>query len=135
MTSKELKNVAEDDYLKIRVESKEQYYDHEIYTIRATNKTDKTAIIFDGLVGGEMYLISGTDKRTPLNADKSLVLIPGETRTVNVTFSKYYDETTPADHIMFDKIRLVSDYTGNEATEEEQLNKSERVYSINIQIQ
>lgn len=135
MNSKELKNVAEDDYLKIRVESKKQYYDHETYTIKVTNKTDKTAIIFDGLVGEEIYLISETDRRSPTNADISLVLIPGETKTAKITFSKYYDETIPADHIIFNKIRLISDYTGNETTEEEQLNKAERVYSINVQVQ
>lgn len=134
MGSKELKNVAEDDYLKIRIESKEQYYDHEIYTVKATNKSDKTAIIFDGLAGEEIYLVSETDRRALLNADTSLVLIPGETKTAKLTFSKYYDETIPADQIIFNKIRLLTDYTGNEPTEEEQLNKAERVYSINIQV-
>ena len=134
MGSKELKNVAEDDYLKIRIESKEQYYDHEIYTVKATNKSDKTAIIFDGLAGEEIYLVSETDRRALLNADTSLVLIPGETKTAKLTFSKYYDETIPADQIIFNKIRLLTDYTGNEPTEEEQLNKAERVYSINVQL-
>lgn len=134
MGSKELKNVAEDDYLKIRIESKEQYYDHEIYTVKATNKSDKTAIIFDGLAGEEIYLVSETDRRALLNADTSLVLIPGETKTAKLTFSKYYDETIPADQIIFNKIRLLTDYTGNEPTEEEQLNKAERVYSINVQV-
>ncbi len=134
MGSKELKNVAEDDYLKIRIESKEQYYDHEIYTVKATNKSDKTAIIFDGLAGEEIYLVSETDRRALLNADTSLVLIPGETKTAKLTFSKYYDETIPADQIIFNKIRLLTDYTGNEPTEEDQLNKAERVYSINVQV-
>lgn len=134
MGSKELKNVAEDDYLKIRIESKEQYYDHEIYTVKATNKSDKKAIIFDGLAGEEIYLVSETDRRALLNADTSLVLIPGETKTAKLTFSKYYDETIPADQIIFNKIRLLTDYTGNEPTEEEQLNKAERVYSINVQV-
>ena len=134
MGSKELKNVAEDDYLKIRIESKEQYYDHEIYTVKDTNKSDKTAIIFDGLAGEEIYLVSETDRRALLNADTSLVLIPGETKTAKLTFSKYYDETIPADQIIFNKIRLLTDYTGNEPTEEEQLNKAERVYSINVQV-
>lgn len=134
MGSKELKNVAEDDYLKIRIESKEQYYDHEIYTVKATNKSDKTAIIFDGLAGEEIYLVSETDRRALFNADTSLVLIPGETKTAKITFSKYYDETIPAEQIIFNKIRLISDYTGNETTEEEQLNKAERIYSINVQV-
>lgn len=136
MDSKELKNVAEDDYLKIRIESKEQYYDHETYTIRVTNKTDKNAVIFDGVVGKEIYLVSGTDQRAPSVVDRTLILIPGETKTVKVTFAKYYDESIPADHIIFNKIRIMSnEYTGNEETEEEQLNKAERVYSVNVPIQ
>lgn len=136
MGSKELKNVAEDDYLKIRIENKEQYYNYETYTIRATNKTDKNAIIFDGVAGKEIYLVSGTDQREPSTADSKLILIPGETKTVKITFLKYYDESTQASNIIFNKIRIMSnEYTGNEETEEEQLNKAERVYSINASIQ
>ncbi len=136
MSSKELKNVAEDDYLKIRIETKEQYYDHETYTIRATNKTDKNVVIFDGVAGKEMYLISGTDQRAPSVVDSKLMLIPGETKTIKATFSKYYDEQVPADHIIFNKIRIMTDeYTGEEETEEEQLKKASRVYSINASIQ
>jgi len=136
MGHKELKNIAEDDYLKIRIETKEQYYSYEIYTVKVTNKTDKQAILYDGIVGGEIYLISGTDKRSPTLINAPLILAPGETKTARITFAKYFDESTPADHLTFDKIRIMNDtYTGEEESEEEELNKAERTYSINISIQ
>lgn len=136
MGYQELKNISEDDYLKIRIESKEKYYEHETYTVKVTNKTDKTTILYDGMIGGEIYLVSGTDQRSPSIVNDSLILIPGETKTVQITFAKYFDENTAADHIIFDKIRIMNnDYTGEEESEEEQLNKAEKTYSVNIQIQ
>lgn len=136
MGYKELKNISEDDYLKIRIESKQQYYEHETYTVKVTNKTEKTAILYDGLVGGEIYLASGTDQRLASVVSAPLILIPGETKTVRITFAKYFDESTAADHIIFDKIRIMNDdYTGYEESEEEELNKAERTYSVSIQIQ
>jgi len=135
MGYKELKNISEDDYLKIRVETKQQYYSYEIYTVKVTNKTDKQVILYDGIAGGEIYLISGTDKRLPTLVNAPLILIPGETKTIRITFAKYFDESTPADHLTFDKIRIMNEsYTGEEESEEEELEKAEKTYSISISI-
>lgn len=60
----ELKRVAEDDYLKIRIESKEEFYSMEIYSIKITNKTDNKVVLYDGIVGNELSLISESDERT-----------------------------------------------------------------------
>lgn len=136
MGYKELKNLSEDDYLKIRIESKEQYYEHETYTVKVTNKTEQIAILYDGIVGNEIYLVSGTDTRNPSIVSASLILQPGETKTIKITFLKYFDENTPADTITFDKIRLMNDtYTGEEETEEEQLTKTDKNYSVSIKLQ
>lgn len=132
----DLKKVAEDDYLKIRVENKEEFYSFEIYSVKITNKTDKKVVLYDGIVGNELSLISGQDERNPINVKDTITLEPGETRTFEITFNKYYDESTKASEIAFNKIRIMTEqYTGTEETEEEELSKAERTYSITIPIQ
>lgn len=132
----DLKKVAEDDYLKIRVENKEEFYSFEIYSVKITNKTDKKIVLYDGIVGNELSLISGQDERNPINVKDTITLEPGETRTFEITFNKYYDESRKASEIAFNKIRIMTEqYTGTEETEEEELSKAERTYSITIPIQ
>ena len=121
----DLKKVAEDDYLKIRVENKEEFYSFEIYSVKITNKTDKKIVLYDGIVGNELSLISGQDERNPINVKDTITLEPGETRTFEITFNKYYDESTKASEIAFNKIRIMTEqYTGTEETEEEELSKA-----------
>lgn len=131
----DLKKSGEDDNIKIRVESRDEYYGFEIYTIRITNKTEKKIVLFDNIVKNELSLITGTDARDPIQTNGAIYLVPGETRTFEVTFAKYYDEEKKADTLGFNKIRIMNEYTGEEETEEEELAKAEKVYGINIAIQ
>ncbi len=132
----ELKRVAEDDYLKIRIESKEEFYSMEIYSIKITNKTDNKVVLYDGIVGNELSLVSENDERNPINVKEAIILDPGETKTFEVTFNKYYDESTKASDIAFNKVRIMtSQYTGTEQTEEDELSKAEKTYSITVSLQ
>lgn len=118
------------------MENKEEFYSFEIYSVKITNKTDKKVVLYDGIVGNELSLISGQDERNPINVKDTIILEPGETRTFEITFNKYYDESTKASEIAFNKIRIMTEqYTGTEETEEEELSKAERTYSITIPIQ
>lgn len=130
----DLKKVAEDDYLKIRIESREDYYNSQLYTIRITNKTEKQVVLYDGIASQELTIESENDSRDASNVSAIMALVPGETKTFKVRFAKYYDEKTNATSISFNKVRIMNDYTGNEQTEEEQLNKAEKTYSITIPI-
>ena len=132
MGHSELKKFAEDDNTKIRIESRDEYYEFEIYTIKITNKTDKYLVIYDKILGNEMTISSGNDTRGPTNVSSLITLIPEETKTFEVTFPKYYDEKTKEDTISFNKIRIMTDYTGEEKTEEEQQAKTEQNYGIEI---
>lgn len=135
MGYEELKKVAEDDNIKIRIENKLKYYGNEIYTIRITNKTEKYLVLYDSLVGNELYLQTESENRLPLKVSSTMALEPSETRTFQVTFTRYYDEQMEQSNINFNKIRIMNNYTGQEQTEEEELNKSEKTYSMSIQIQ
>lgn len=134
MDYEELKKVAEDDNIKIRIEDRITYYEHETYTVRITNKTNKYLVLYDSLVGNELYLEIGNENRMPSKVSSTIALIPGETKTFQITFSKYYDEQTKDSGITFNKIRIMENYTGKEKSEEEELNKSEKTYSMGVPI-
>lgn len=131
----DLKKLSEDDNLKIRVESRENFYSNEIYSIKITNKTEKKVVLYDGLIGDEIKLASGTDERLPSIVEESLILEPGETKTFRINFAKYYDESTKSSQIVFNKIRIMNDYTGNEQSEDEEVSKAEKVYSVSIPLE
>ena len=130
----DLKKLAEDDYMKIRIESRENYYSSQLYTIRITNKTEKELVLYDGIADNELTIQSEEDSRNASTVSATIALEPGETRTFKVRFAKYYDEKNKADTISFNKVRIMNDYSGNEQTEEEELSKAEKTYSISIPI-
>ena len=130
----DLKKVAEDDYLKIRIESREDYYNSQLYTIRITNKTNKEVVLYDGIASNELAIESENDSRDASTVSSTMALAPSETKTFKVRFAKYYDEKTKATNITFNKVRIMNEYTGNEETEEEELSKAEKSYSISIPI-
>ena len=129
----ELKRNGEDDNVKIRIESKEQFYNREIYTIRVTNKSDKNIIIYDGVLGNEIQLVSEDDYRNPMIVNAIVSLIPDETRTFKVVFNKYYDESVQANSIIFNSIRIMKDDQIIEDSEG-QLENAEKIYSMEIGI-
>lgn len=133
MGYQELKKVSEDDYLKVRVEDRTQYYGQEIYTLKITNKTDKDAIIYDEIAENEVYCIVGEENRTPIKVSGVIGLKPGETGTFRIIFNKFYDEQNQTSGLIFNKIRLMNNYTGKEESEEEEINKSEKIYSLTMQ--
>ena len=128
----DLKRVAEDDNLKIRIETRIKFYSYEIYTIRITNKTDKHIVLYDSIVGDEIYMEIGEENRIPSNVDRTMWLIPGETKTFQLTFNKYYDEKAEVSNMIFNKIRIMDEYTGEETTEEEETSKASKLYSISV---
>lgn len=134
MDHEDLKKIAEDDYLKIRIESRENYYNSQLYTIRITNKTEKEVVLYDGIASNELAIESENDSRDASTVSATMALEPGETKTFKVRFAKYYDEKTKATNITFNKVRIMNEYTGKEQTEEEELSKAEKSYSISIPI-
>ena len=136
MGHNDLKRNGEDDNLKIRIESKDEYYNYEKYQIRITNKTDKNIVLFDTLFKNEITIGSGSDTRIPSSVSSEIRLVPNETRTFYVTVQKFYDESKKADTFSFDKIRIMNDqYTGFEQTAKEEEEHTEKKYSMSISIQ
>lgn len=132
MGAEELKKPFEDDNVKIRLESKVMFYGYEIYTIRITNKTEQDLVLYDGIVGNEIYFETGEEARVPSSIDKTMWMAPGETKTFKVTLSRFYDENAKVSNITFNKIRIMDNYTGEELTEEEETSKASKLYSVSI---
>ena len=131
----ELKKTGEDEYLKIRIEERIKYYNYETYVVRITNKTDKVAVLYDHIAGNEISGIVAEEGRSPSIVSENIILQPNETKTVRLTFQKFYDESNQMSQISFNKIRIMTDqYTGNEIEEEEQINKAEKIYSISVSL-
>lgn len=135
MGYEELKKTGEDDYLKIRIEDKIQYYTYETYTVKITNKTDKYAVLYNQTTGNEIHGLVAEENRTPSIVSEDIILGPNETKTFKLTFQKFYDETSKMSQITFNKIRLMDQYIGARLTEEEQINNSYKVYSIAIPVE
>lgn len=123
---------AEDDYLKIKVKSKDMSYSRVGYNLEITNKTDKTIVIADNKASKEITLnindyFQNANNTEILNA----VLLPGETREYQYIFDKFYDSNKEDKELNFNYIRVLQDYNAN-LTLEEQNARAIRIYSYNI---
>lgn len=118
----EIKNISENDYLKVDVKSVVKYYSVEVYTVKLTNRTENTIVISDGQEVGEVVLgLNSSDTRDRLEeeSDAGIILKPNESRTLKLSFQKFYDNKDDAKSITFGAIRVMEQYSGTENVSEE----------------
>ncbi len=132
MGKEDLKRVAEDDYVKIRIIQKLMYYSREIYKVKITNKTENIMVLADGYEGDEIMLNLGKQTRGVENNDLYMVLEPGETAEYDLYFGKYYDESSNTESIVFNKIRILNSYTGKNGTKQEEIENAIKLYCLEI---
>ena len=128
----DLKRVVEDDYSKIRILSKAVFCDHAEYLVKITNKTDYTMVISSVYEGNEVILDVGNDKRPMTNLSTEIVLAPGETQEYTLNFDKYIESKQEAQALIFNKIRILQSYTGNEEDAEKEKENAIKLYSLTI---
>lgn len=123
---------AEDDYLKIKIKSKDMSYSRVGYNLEITNKTDKTIVIADNKASKEITLnINGYLQNANNVEILNAVLLPGETKEFQIIFDKYYDSKKDDEEINLNYIRVLQDYS-EEITLEEQNARAIKIYSFNI---
>ena len=132
ISSEEMDDIYEDNYLKIWIEQKDTFYEQENYTVKIRNKSDKMAVLADGQENQEIILKVGSYTRDTVGSNLSIVLQPGEERTYGISFTKFYDETYLSSGIIFNTVRILNSYSGMEFTKELELKNAEKLYSINI---
>lgn len=113
----DIKNISENEYLKIDVVDKVVNYSIETYKVKFTNRSNYTIVIADGQEDDEVLLRlnNETRKRSEVN---DIVLKPGASDTVKFTFKKFVDDGDNSNFILFSSIRVMEQYSGTENVEE-----------------
>lgn len=113
----DIKNISENEYLKIDVVDKVVNYSIETYKVKFTNRSNYTIVIADGQEKDEILLRlnNETRKRSEVN---DIVLKPGASDTVEFTFKKFVDDGDNSNFILFSSIRVMEQYSGTENVEE-----------------
>ena len=118
--SEKLNYMASNDYLKAEVKSVMKKYSFVVYTLKFTNRTNNTIVIKDGLADGmELGLYVGEECRGTQDTT-TIVLGPGETVTVGVSFPVFYDSKIEVKGIVLDTVRVMENYTGNPETADQE---------------
>ena len=130
--SEKLNYMASNDYLKAEVKSVMKKYSFVIYTLKFTNRTNNTIVIKDGLADGiEIGLYVGEECRGTQDTT-TIVLGPGETTTVGVSFPMFYDSKMEAKGIVLDTVRVMDNYTGDPQTAEQEIENAIDKFSMTI---
>lgn len=124
----------EDDYMRIKVISKDCNYDQVTYNLEITNKTDNTIVIADNKANQEITLNLEGEY---LNAENVMtlrgVVNPGQTVELLLVFNKFFDSNREESQINFNYIRIMPEYN-SEMTIDEQRENANRIYSLNIEL-
>lgn len=119
---KDITSVQENKYLKIDIKNRISKYNFEIYEIKLTNRSENTIVVENGFVENEVLLNLGEEYRTQVDATE-IILEPNETRVVNLTFEKFYDNGLDSKSIIFNSIRVVENYIEDNPNEENSIDK------------
>ncbi len=135
----DIKNISENNYLKVDVKSVIKYYSIEVYTIVLTNRTENTIVIADGQESGEIILtLKSSETRNRNEEDVDIVLGPNESRTIGISFPKFYDNKDDSQSITFGAIRIMEQYSGTENVAEEviqsEIQNAIAKFSVNIPV-
>lgn len=132
ITSENIEEIYEDDYVKITVKSKDVFYEQEIYNIEVKNKTSKTVVLADTQESNEIILQVGSEMRGTDVDNLYVVIYPEETQEYSLAFTKFYDEENLPAGLIFNAVRILNQYSGFEELKDYELNTAEALYSIEI---
>jgi len=115
----ELNSIGQNDYIRVEVVNKVEKYEKEIYKVRIKNRSDGFAVIMDGTEPNEVVLnlTNGEERKT--DYQELIVLNKGEEIEVTITFPKYVDDNKISQTLCFNDVRILKDYYGVSATDEE----------------
>lgn len=135
----DIKNISENNYVKIDVKSVIKYYSVEVYNIKITNRTENTIVIADGQEENEVMLnLKSSEARNMDKKEDGIVLGPQESRTLGISFQKFYDNEDDARSITFGAIRVMEKYSGTENVPDEviqaEIQNAVAKFSVNIPV-
>ncbi len=126
-----LERETEDDNMKVKVLYKEMSYEREEYTLEIRNKIDSIILISDEIGGDQITLNLGKQSRMALNTvNSNILLYPGQTKTIKLLFTKYFDDGVIPEQINFNNVRILSNFHSAGVSEDDILKQ----YVMNINL-
>lgn len=129
---KETLNLTSDEqYMRITINDRQVSYDTEIYSVTVRNNSDYYIVLYDGTANTQEILLSVDEVGRSVKDMDSVYLRPNETKTFNLKFDKFYDESSEDDGIIFNSIRVLKNYYGYTPSDMEELKKDAiKLYSL-----
>ena len=90
------------------------------------------ALIQDGLTGDwEVGLAVSNEIRNIVDNEK-IILDPGESKNVSLSFEKFYDSANEPEGIIFNAVRVMDNYTGNPETANNEIENAIDKFSMTV---
>lgn len=125
--------VGEDDYVKVKVQSKNMSYTREEYQIEVTNKTNGYILLGNGMKEKEITLNLSDQSRAALDlVNNNIAVEPKSTRTYYLLFDKFYDDGKEPSELNLNLVRVFDTNTSSETAMQGEVEDATKVYSLNI---
>ena len=134
---RDIKSVAENDFLKIDIKNCLVRYSTETYEIQLTNRSDYTIVVADNYQEDEVALVLSGEYRGTDNTNTTIVLAPEESITVKLGFMKFIDDNDETQSILFNNVRVLEEYSGVDASQDikkVEIDKAIDKFSMNIPV-
>ena len=124
----------EDNYIRIAVTNVSTTYDDETYTVEIKNKTNYTMVLSDEINQNEIQLETENNiiDRKIEGLFIPMVLKPQTKSTYYLRFTKFFDEGIKSTGLVFNAIRILRSYSGDESLKEQELKDAVQLYSITV---
>lgn len=129
--------IYEDDYMRIWIEKVKHYYDKEKYVVKIRNKTNYYIVIANDQSPNEVLLNLGDDTRkreTQVYTNNNIFIRSGNTATFEMTFPKYFDESSTSTSIIFNAVRILPKYSEIREYYESELADAIKLYSLTLNL-
>lgn len=125
--------VGEDNYIKVKVQSKNMSYTREEYQIEVYNKTNGYILLGNGMKENEITLNLTDQSRSALDLiNNNIVIEPNGTRTYYLLFDKFYDDGKEPSELNLNLVRVFDTNTNNQTAVQGKVEDATKVYSLNI---
>lgn len=135
--SEQMEVISENKDMKIYIDKLVTFYDKVIYTIRVKNNTDYVIMLDKEGEGASIGISLDGDIRKEITdnyGNNEKVIYPGNTKKFEISFSKFFDETRDVTSIIFNKVRILKEYTGVESLWEKESQQQVDSYSATVSL-
>ena len=114
MGSQDLNYMASNDYMIVKVTESIEKYSYIVYKLEFINRSNYTIVVKDNMTGDmEVGMAIGNETRATSDDAVKIVLEPGKSQTVMLSFAKFYDSNTKPKGIILNSVRVMENYTGD----------------------